>query len=290
MKLKRLSMICACMALVVSLLPTPALALGMGAYTGSVVTSYYNPDTGNVDDGGTSNAELGEGMCRSATHTRGLVEVDKNGNTWVTIRLLLASNCKNAAFYTRTGYNSYSRASHEITSENSASDSIDYRFRVPSAGTNIKATMYVTPMGRDVTWYLHVDPSSLSAGAGDFVVCIDTSKPAPPPKKPAAQTKKHEKDKDDDKDKDKKDKDKDKDEKDKDEKDKDKDKDKKDKDKDKDKKDKDKDEKDEDLTEDEAEEAEDEAAGGSGMSTAIVAIVVIIAVILAVIGIKRRRK
>ncbi|MCD8100513.1 MAG: hypothetical protein LUE06_08025 [Oscillospiraceae bacterium] len=169
-----------CAALLAGTAAVNAMALQTGAYTGSVTTSYYNPDTGNVDDGGTSNAALGEGMCRSATAKTGLVEIDGDGNVWVTIRLQLQSSCSNVAFYTRTGYDSYSKVSYTITAEDSGNDSIDYRFAIPSAGTYIKATMYVTPMGRDVLWYLWVDTSTLTSGSGDFVVSIDLSESAAP--------------------------------------------------------------------------------------------------------------
>lgn len=161
-------------------LPAKAAGLEPGVYTGTMVTTYYNPDTGNVDDGGTANAALGEGMCRSATDEACLVEVDQEGNVWITVRLLLQSNCKNVALYTRTGYDSYSQVSYDIMSEDAGNDSIDYRIKVSDAGVKLKGTMYVTPMGRDVLWYLYVDTSTLKEGSGDFVVSIDTSAPQEP--------------------------------------------------------------------------------------------------------------
>lgn len=147
-------------------------AISAGVYTGSVTSSYYNPDTGAVDDGGTSNAALGDGMCRSATGTTALVEYDGK-NTWITVRLLLQSNCRNVSFYTRNGYNSYSKVNYEVMQEDSAKDSIDYRFKVSDAGVKIKGSMYVIPMERDVMWYLYINPGSLKSGSGDFVTSID---------------------------------------------------------------------------------------------------------------------
>ena len=78
MHLKQIGALASCLALLGSLLIVPASAASVesGVYTASMVTSYYNPDTGNVDDGGTANAALGEGMCRSATDRTCLVEVD----------------------------------------------------------------------------------------------------------------------------------------------------------------------------------------------------------------------
>lgn len=176
MKRNRIGALAACLALVCSLLTIPAAAkTEPGVYTASMVTSYYNPDTGNVDDGGTANAALGEGMCRSATDKTALVEVDGDGNIWVTVRLLLQSNCSNVAFYTRSGYDSYSQVSYDIIAEDAANDSIDYRFPVTEAGQKLKCTMYVSPMGRDVLWYLYVDTGTLKSGSGDFEVSIDLS-------------------------------------------------------------------------------------------------------------------
>ena len=176
MKRNRIGALAACLALACSLLTIPAAAkTEPGVYTAGMVTSYYNLDTGNVDDGGTANAALGEGMCRSATDKTALVEVDGDGNIWVTVRLLLQSNCSNVAFYTRSGYDSYSQVSYDIIAEDAANDSIDYRFPVTEAGQKLKCTMYVSPMGRDVLWYLYVDTSTLTSGSGDFVVSIDTS-------------------------------------------------------------------------------------------------------------------
>lgn len=179
MKLKKIGVLLSSLALMGGILAVPASAASVadGVYTAKMVTSYYNPDTGNVDDGGTANAALGEGMCRSATDEACLVEVDGD-DVWVTVRLLLQSNCNNVALYTRNGYDSYSQVNYSITSEDAANDSIDYRIKVTEPGQKLKCTMYVGPMGRDVLWYLYVDTSTLKSGSGDFVVNIDTSKPA----------------------------------------------------------------------------------------------------------------
>ena len=114
--IKKVLSMMVCIVVFGTMLPVSASALEKGVYTASVVTSYYNPDTGKVDDGGTANAALGEGMCRSATGTTALVEYDGK-NTWVTVRLLLQSNCKNVALYTRNGYNSYSKVNYTVMAE-----------------------------------------------------------------------------------------------------------------------------------------------------------------------------
>jgi hypothetical protein len=189
MKIKRLVSFLACVAVLGGLFAVSTAALDSGIYTAHVVTSYYNPDTGTVDDGGTANDALGEGMCRSATGETALVEVDGE-EIWLTIRLLLQSNCKDIKLATRTGYDHYSAVNYSIMAEDADNDSVDYRIKVSDAGVKMKGSMYVTPMGRDVLWYLYVDTSTLKAGSGDFVVSIDPDEPAQeqqedPPKEPA---------------------------------------------------------------------------------------------------------
>ncbi|MCT4542689.1 MAG: hypothetical protein N4A63_04000 [Vallitalea sp.] len=148
-------------------------AIEDGAYKVTVNTSYYNPDTNKIDDGGTANAALGEGMCRSATNIEGLVE--KSGDEcFVTIRLLLQSNTKDVKFYYRTGFDEYEELTYDIIAENGIEDSIDYRFKVKDPFKSIKATMYVTPMGRETLWYILLDEETLSTDTGDFIVSENT--------------------------------------------------------------------------------------------------------------------
>lgn len=144
-------------------------AIEDGAYKVSVNTSYYNPDTEKIDDGGTANAALGEGMCRSATDVEGLIE--KSGDEYfVTIRLLLQSDTKDVNFYYRTGFEKYEQVTYDIIAENGMEDSIDYRFKVDDPFNSIKATMYVTPMGRETVWYILLDEDTLNTDTGDFIV------------------------------------------------------------------------------------------------------------------------
>lgn len=147
----------------------PTFAMDNGAQTANMISDYYNPDTGNIDDGGTANAALGEGMCRSVTGEMALVE--KIGDAYyLTIRLLLQSNTKEVSFYTHAGYDQYQPVNYTIMTENAMEDSVDYRIQVTDPFAPIKATMYVTPMGRDVLWYMYADESTLSSDTGDFVV------------------------------------------------------------------------------------------------------------------------
>ena len=181
MQLKRLLAAAMSLLLACTLLVLPASAAGFGAHTADVIVSYRNPDTGEIDDdSGENNAALGEGMCISATGKTALVETDRSGNTWVTIRLLMQSNCSNIRFSTRVGYNEYQEIGYmESGYGMDGDDSVDYRMSVWSEDTVFKCSMFVTPMGRDVTWYLYLDAGSLEAGSGDFNVMIDLNEPAP---------------------------------------------------------------------------------------------------------------
>ena len=181
MQLKRMMAAALCLLLACSLLVLPAAAADFGAYTANVVVSYTNPDTGEIDDlTDAANSALGEGMCISATGKTALVETDRSGNTWVTIRLLMQSNCSNIRFAARVGYNEYQEIGYTESGYGmDGDDSIDYRMNVWSEDTVFKCSMYVTPMGRDVVWYLYLDTGSLKSGGGDFNVMIDLNEPAP---------------------------------------------------------------------------------------------------------------
>ena len=181
MQMKRMMAAALCLLLACSLLVQPAAAADFGAHTANVVVSYTNPDTGEIDDaGGSANAALGEGMCISATGKTALVETDRSGNTWVTIRLLMQSNCSDIRFAARVGYNQYQEIGYiESGYGMDGDDSVDYRMNVWSEDTIFKCTMFVGPMGRDAVWYLYLDTGSLESGSGDFNVMIDLNEPAP---------------------------------------------------------------------------------------------------------------
>lgn len=171
---KKLTAVLILTAFLLGIFMQPAFALDFGVYTASTTTNYLNPDTGVTEDGGSQNVELGEGMCRSAVGDTALIEVDVDGNVYVTMRMLLYSNLSKIKFYTQSKKGgSYSAVSASITAENAGSDSADFRFKVPSAGCNIKTSMYVAPMGRDVTFFWNVNSGNAKSGSGDFVVNID---------------------------------------------------------------------------------------------------------------------
>ncbi|SHH88395.1 Iron Transport-associated domain-containing protein [Sporobacter termitidis DSM 10068] len=186
MKLKQLGAFALCLFAAAVLFALPASALDAGAYTAPCGTYYLNPDTGVTDDGGTKNAAIGEGMCRSAVYKDALIEVE-NGSTYLTIRMQLMSNIKDIKFSvqkTAGDPGSYQAVSYSTMQEDSSSDTADMRFKVPKATAYIRCDMYVIPMGRAVVFYMQVNSGSASKGGGDFVVSVDTPAPASTP--PAA--------------------------------------------------------------------------------------------------------
>ena len=154
-KLKRLCAVLMCAVLVCGLLPEKASAkVADGVYLAPMNVYYTNPDTGKIDDaGGSANAALGEGMCRSATGKQCLVEV-KDGETWITVRLNEQNSCSSVKLSTRTGSNQYAGVKYKITKEHSGGNTVDYRIKVKSPDQKIKCEMHVDPMGRDVVWYM----------------------------------------------------------------------------------------------------------------------------------------
>ena len=90
---KKLCAALVCAVVLTAMLPLTASALSAGVYTASVVTTYYNPDTGEVDDGGTANAASERVCAARPPGTTALVESDGT-NTWVTIRFFCRATVK----------------------------------------------------------------------------------------------------------------------------------------------------------------------------------------------------
>jgi hypothetical protein len=196
--LSRALLVCAC--LLSAAVPLAAFALaaseaGDGAYLAATNTYYINQDTGVTDDGGSRNAAIGEGMCRSVIYEKALVEID-GGKVYTTVRVQLVSNMGAIKFtvqQTKGDPSSYVSVSPRIVSEDAGADTADYRFEIPSVTSYIGCSTYVTPMGRDVKFYMNLS-DSLTEGSGDFVVSVkpkaqtaETETPAPPAPPPAAQ-------------------------------------------------------------------------------------------------------
>lgn len=152
-------------------------ALDNGTYEMKTVTHYLNPDTGKTDDGGTGNAELGEGMCRSAVYEKAVVEQTGDGVV-ITMRMLLYSNLSNIRFAVQQSPNGeYEDIQYSVIKESSSSNSADIQFEAPSADSYIQVKMYVGPMGRDVCFYWNCDTETATVSGGELAEDIsDNSK------------------------------------------------------------------------------------------------------------------
>lgn len=154
------------LALVAGITAIPAYAASNGIYTATATPHYRNPLTGKIEDSGGEDSEvLGQSMTESATDTKALVEVDSNGNTYITVRLKLMDNIQNPTFKVDGSF-----VSASLIQEDYTANTADYRMKVASENSVIRCSMYVVPMGRDVVFFITV--SNLKSGSGDFVTSI----------------------------------------------------------------------------------------------------------------------
>lgn len=167
----RLKLFISMMLLVVSFGAINVYAMDNGVYLVSTTTSYSNPTTGKITDGGSSNSALGESMCRSVIGSQALLEVE-NGSYYITVRVNLMSNISNISLKEQTSGNNYSAVSTTLMQQSKGADTADYRFKVSDPSKYISASMYIGPMGRDVNFYFWINESSAKAGKGDFVQTI----------------------------------------------------------------------------------------------------------------------
>lgn len=149
-------------------------AVENGVYVAPVSVDYRNPETGLIEDGGSEeNYELGLGMCNSIVGSEALLEVD-NGKKYITLRFSLMSNISNVSISVQSSSRgSYYNVTPEVTK--SGDDWKDYRFQVSDENLYISPTLYVTPMQRNVKFFVKVNASAASAGNGSFSLKIQTN-------------------------------------------------------------------------------------------------------------------
>ena len=165
---KLLSVLLAALMIAALTVTTVASALDDGAYLVSRSTSYADPATGKTADGGTDIA-LGDSMCASITDDKVLVE--KVGSKYyVTLGLGLMSNISNVRIATQTSGSNYKNVS--ITKTGSCQRDNDtcnhYRFQMDDPSKRIRVTFYVTPMSRDVIYFVDLNMNSATKGTGNF--------------------------------------------------------------------------------------------------------------------------
>lgn len=165
-KIKKAGVFFLVIALMLSVMSISAFAMNNGTYEVNTKTYYLNPDTGVTDDGGTGNAELGEGMCRSAVFDKAIIKKTDN-ETKIIMRMLLYSNLSNIRFSVQQNPNGeYKAVKYSVVKQSAASNSADIEFSVPSADSFVQVKMYVGPMGRDVCFYWNCDLESATTSNG----------------------------------------------------------------------------------------------------------------------------
>ena len=180
-KLKRaLCSMVVMLAFMAGITSIPALAASNGIYTATATSHYKHPTTGVIEDsGGEGSYVLGQSMTDSALNKAALVEVDPQGNTYVTVRLNLMDNIQNPQFQVDGSRNgNFSAVSATVMQEDFTNNTTDFRMQVPSENAIIRCNMYVIPMGRDVIFYITV--GNLQSGSGDFVTSVKVEEPEQP--------------------------------------------------------------------------------------------------------------
>lgn len=169
-----------------SVLVGAAHAAASAVYTASTAPSYANPVTGAIEDSaGQSNVALAESMTTGCTYPAALVEKDTAGNTFVTLRFKLADQMGAMSFWADNGGDgAFSAVEAAQMQVDSANNTADWRFQVPSETSNIRVSMYVTPMGRDVVYFTQL--TGLVEGNIDAVPFVQTVTPGEEAAEPAA--------------------------------------------------------------------------------------------------------
>lgn len=146
-------------------------AVSVHAESGSVYSCtinrcYSHPVTGEIEDsGGEASYATGQGMVEGAVYASGLMEVTDSGNYYLTIRMSLIDYTSGHSFSVQNvGDSGWSGTGVAVTANGSDSNGTtsDICIQVPSENCIVRVSMYVTPMGRDVTFYLY--PSDYSEG------------------------------------------------------------------------------------------------------------------------------
>lgn len=135
-------------------------------YSCTINRCYSHPVTGEIEDsGGEASYATGQGMVEGAVYASGLMEVTDSGNYYLTIRMSLIDYTSGHSFSVQNvGDSGWSGTGIAVTANGSDSNGTtsDICIQVPSENCIVRVSMYVTPMGRDVTFYLY--PSDYSEG------------------------------------------------------------------------------------------------------------------------------
>lgn len=176
----------AAFAVSVGALAGTAHAATSAVYTASTVPSYSNPVTGAIEDSaGQSNVALAESMTTGCTYPAALVEKDTAGNTFVTLRFKLADQMGAMNFWVdNNGDGAFAAVEATQMQTDATNNTADWRFQVSSEASNIRVSMYVTPMSREVIYFTQL--ANLVEGNTDAVPFVQTITPGEQAAEPAA--------------------------------------------------------------------------------------------------------
>lgn len=151
-----------------------------GTYLVTIVPSYKDPETGNIEDPG-NNEAIGQGMTERMCGSTALLEVDASGNMYLTVRYYLSQFINNVVFEERNGGSFQELSYREVQSKEAvegASDIAekygytDYRMKISSLDHVYRGKAFIVPAGRNVVFFFTArDPVP---GSGDFL----TAKPS----------------------------------------------------------------------------------------------------------------
>ena len=132
-------------------------------YSCTVIPSYRNPETGNVEDsGGESSYATGQGMVESCVGSKGMLEETESGEYYLTFVLSLMDYSSGHTFLVKKpGSSDWIQPAIGVTGTGTDSNGTTNNvcIQIPGKDGIIKGSMYVEPMGRNVTFFIT---------AGDF--------------------------------------------------------------------------------------------------------------------------
>lgn len=152
-----------------------------GTYLVTIVPSYKDPETGNIDDPG-NNEAIGQGMTERMCGSTALLEVDSSGTMYLTVRYYLSQFINNVTFEERSGSSFQDLSFQEMQSKEAvegASDIADkygytdYRMKIASLESVYRGKAFIIPAGRNVVFFFTA--KNPVAGSGDFITSM-TSK------------------------------------------------------------------------------------------------------------------
>ena len=169
------------LALLIAAPTQTALAAEPGIYSATATVYYANPDTGVIEDpAGESNTTLGQTMVEGTVQPEALLEVDSQGNSYLSLRFKLANEIGDvlvASDADHTGTFSSEELAQQVQILGEG-DIADYRFAIPREDATIRVNMFVEPMGRNVVYFVGLS-NIVEGNAAGFVESIEPPAAAP---------------------------------------------------------------------------------------------------------------